>query len=75
MGCRVCSVLTVTTVLCVAAVYVCIAWATWLFLARPLVNITRSDRLYCFALAALWPLAVGVLAVMMLPLRRLRRAS
>ena len=67
--------LTVTTALCVAAIYICIAWATWLFLARPLVNITRSERRYCLTLAALWPLVIGALVVMMLPLRRLRRAG
>jgi hypothetical protein len=71
-------VLAMTTALCVAvvgAVYVGVAWATWLFLSRPLVNINRSDRLYCLALAALWPLVIGTLVVMMLMGRRLRRAG
>jgi hypothetical protein len=64
-----------TTALCVAAFYLCVAWATWGFLTRPLVNITRSDRLYCLALATLWPVVISVLIVMMLTRRRLRRAS
>ena len=60
-----------TTVFCVAAVYVCVAWAAWLFLTRPLVNITRGDRVYCFVLAAIWPAIPGALIVLLL--RGLRR--
>jgi hypothetical protein len=75
MGCGVYRVLTMTTVFCVVAIYVCVAWATWQFLTRPLININRSDRISCLALAALWPLVIGALVVMMLPRRKLRRAG
>ena len=58
--------LALTTALFVAAAYAGVAWGSWVFLTRPLVDINRSDRLYCLALSMLWPAMLAGIAVMML---------
>jgi len=64
-----------TTAFFVGAAYGSMAWGTWTFLTRPLVQINRGDRLYCLTLSILWPaMLISVLASVLTSMLRPRRS-